>query len=365
MARLSPPLPQKQPAMRFGLDAAGLARSHFVLSRLVQIVTGLALLNRPGRAPYARPWVEAVRREIRADEIDLLLALCDPPSWFVPDFMAPIPRTFLPSVDEELAAVAQTSAKMLATQLAFAFHIGPCPAAVARVMRTSPELADRRRAPVPAPLADALAHGPEEVAARAATQLRLVWRRVLEPHWPRIQQVLEDDVLRHGREVSRRGAAAMFEGLAPEIGWDGDAVSLEIRGYTLSFCTTGPPLLTPCIFLDRPNVLLDLPTRAMFAYPARGRAAIWSPPDSPRQPAELIGGRRRALIADLAYGRTTSDLARRHRLRASTVSYHLGLLHDADLVVRRRLGREVLYERTDRATAILAALEPSDSPPSG
>ncbi|WP_405594686.1 winged helix-turn-helix domain-containing protein [Streptomyces sp. NBC_01410] len=62
--------------------------------------------------------------------------------------------------------------------------------------------------------------------------------------------------------------------------------------------------------------------------------------------ARLLGPTRAGLLAALAQPASTAQLAERHFLSPATVSYHLGVLHQAGLVVRARSGRAVLYRRT-------------------
>jgi DNA-binding transcriptional ArsR family regulator len=66
----------------------------------------------------------------------------------------------------------------------------------------------------------------------------------------------------------------------------------------------------------------------------------------------VVGAVRAALLSDLGCARSTAELARRHTVAASTVSYHLTALHRAELVIRRREGRYVLYQRTPRADVL-------------
>ncbi|MEV4615515.1 winged helix-turn-helix domain-containing protein [Kitasatospora sp. NPDC049258] len=51
--------------------------------------------------------------------------------------------------------------------------------------------------------------------------------------------------------------------------------------------------------------------------------------------------------------RTTTELAERHWLAASTVSYHLGVLHRSGLLVKTRTRHRVLYQQTARAKGLL------------
>jgi DNA-binding transcriptional ArsR family regulator len=84
----------------------------------------------------------------------------------------------------------------------------------------------------------------------------------------------------------------------------------------------------------------------LISYPARGLAEGWSlnRHANPQATADLIGATRARLLADLADGRTTKELAARHYLTPSTASHHLRALHRAGLLERTRQGRKVLYQ---------------------
>ncbi|MFE4538705.1 ArsR/SmtB family transcription factor [Streptomyces scopuliridis] len=68
--------------------------------------------------------------------------------------------------------------------------------------------------------------------------------------------------------------------------------------------------------------------------------------------ARLLGPTRAGLLVALAQPASTTELATRHFLRISTVSYHLGILHRAGLVARARSGRSVLYRRTPEGSRL-------------
>src|SRR5512145_1015160 len=85
-------------------------------------------------------------------------------------------------------------------------------------------------------------------------------------------------------------------------------------------------------------VILDEPWQPTLIYPARGIDRLWQdvPPPPPDTLARLLGRSRAALLVDLVAPATTTALARRHRLGASTVSEHLHALRDGGLVSSSR-----------------------------
>lgn len=92
----------------------------------------------------------------------------------------------------------------------------------------------------------------------------------------------------------------------------------------------------------------DPPWQPTPVHPARGIAALWSEPagHTPDALVRLLGRGRATVLAALTDPTTTTALARRPDLAPSSVSVHLTTLRDAGLLVARRYGHQVLYERT-------------------
>ncbi|WP_219420405.1 winged helix-turn-helix domain-containing protein [Pseudonocardia nigra] len=94
----------------------------------------------------------------------------------------------------------------------------------------------------------------------------------------------------------------------------------------------------------------------VLRYPARGTAALWSPPVAVADGLAGVLGRSRArLLAELESPASTTELARRIALAAGGVSEHLARLRAAGLVTAHRSGPVVLYARTALAGDLVAA----------
>ncbi|MEV4756292.1 winged helix-turn-helix domain-containing protein [Micromonospora sp. NPDC049559] len=360
------------------LDANGLVRSRFALSRLAELTCGLEVLAHPGRAPYARGWVERTRRRLRRDDLGLLLAVVERATWYVPDFLVPVPATYEPTLADELAAVAATPPEVVRDQLRAAFRIGPPPpgplphAAPAPVTGARapasgpadpgapPAAADPRPAP-PAEVAEALAGGEAALAGALAEQLGRCWERALADSWPVLRRLLDEDVRHRAALASQVGLGEIVSGIHPRLRWDGRRLTLGLP-YEVSREDATGLVLIPSVFLPRVAVWLGNPSGVLVGYPARGRGQVWAGPRPSPYGAKMLGPRRAELLADLALPRSTTELATRHRLSPATVSYHLGRLHAAGLLRRRQDGHSVLYERTERAEVLLVAIDPAHAP---
>jgi DNA-binding transcriptional ArsR family regulator len=331
-----PPLHTVEPLLiTFRADADLMVRSRFALPRLAELSCGLEVLAHPERAPFARRWAEATRRRLRPGRIAGLFALIGHGGPYVPDFLCPVPRGYEPGLDEELERVAGASPAAVAAQLHRTFGDAPLPAPVGALLDRGGEAA---------------------LAAAMAGQLRYCWQSGLDDTWPAVRRILDEDVRHHTARAGRTGFAGLVAGLHPKLDWDGARVTLHSEAELAIDDLADGLVLAPSAFLPRPAVWTGERT-AMIGYPARGRGQVWAAPGPGAGESGLLGLRKAALLADLGVARSTTELARRHALSPATVSYHLGRLHGAGLVLRRQDGHSVLYERTPRAAAVLTALD--------
>lgn len=82
------------------VDAERLVRSRFALSRLTEVTNALEVLAHPERAPYARSWVTQTRRTLDPGSVDVLFALVNGATAYIPDFLSPLPGSYQPTLDE-------------------------------------------------------------------------------------------------------------------------------------------------------------------------------------------------------------------------------------------------------------------------
>lgn len=319
------------------MDADGLARSRFAVSPLHEVVATLLPFGL-GPAPGADPWVARARRVLGRARLPLLAELALDGGGYVPDFLSPHPEGPSPSVEEELARVRGTPPGRVLEELA-----------ALRDGRPANGLAG---AELPPETRRAMARGGASVARQAADELRRYWDLAFAPHWEAARAVLDAEVDRCAGVLARRGAAGLFNSLHPDIRWADGALRVESR---FAICVTVPlVVVVPSLVAPRPAVAVDpVPPwqrPPLLAYPVRERPAVPAAPSA--ELAGLLGTTRAGLLAALSRPASTAQLAARHFLSPATVSYHLGVLHRAGLVVRARHGRAVLYRRTTEGSRL-------------
>ncbi|MEV6103167.1 winged helix-turn-helix domain-containing protein [Streptomyces sp. NPDC051940] len=313
------------------VDAAGLARSRFAVSPLHEVATTLLPWGlEPGAG--AGPWVARARRVLRRARLPLLSALALDAGGYLPDFLSPHPDSPSPSVEEELERVRTTPPERVLDELA-----------ALRAGRPDTGLAAAELPPV---VRRAVDRGGRYVAGQAARELRCYWDLAFAPHWDAAKAALESEVDRCAGVMARRGAAGLFDSLHPDIRWEDGRLCVESR-FTVRVAV---PLVivVPSLVAPGPGVAVDPVCGGLrppiLAVPVRDRSAAPVPPSA--ELAKLLGPTRAALLAALGRPASTKQLAAVQFLSPATVSYHLGVLHDAGLVTRARNGRTVLYRRT-------------------
>jgi len=313
--------------LAFGRDDP--ARVRFALSPLRETMAALRVLLEPQRHKYHLPWLDSVRPDL--DRLDLwpLLVLSPRHGW-TPDFLSPDPAGPGTDIATQLAQVRATP-----------------PEQVAREVRRS--LIQRSGPPVPE-AAWRLLDDPVATRTLLTGLLERCWRLLVAPHWPRLRDLLQADVLYRTQVLAGYGlermlgdlhARARWTGRALVIDWPGEAERRRLGGAGL--------LLVPSVFIwPSLAAVTDAPAQPALVYPARGIAELWQPARTPHSAAlaRLLGRTRAALLESLAVPATTHTLGRRHGLAPSTVSEHLAALHDARLVTRWRLRHAVLYQQT-------------------
>jgi len=312
------------------LSAMGLAAARFAVSPLYEAM-GLLLAVRAGRAGVDLERRRAgIGRALDRGGLDLLASMVlvrQGSHHYVPDFLTPDP---VGAVTDELHAVATTDTVRVQAEL--------------DILTTGRELGGESGIvgrELPRPVADAVQTGERQFAERVADELDVVWRTVLAPEWPRMRARLEEDIAVRGHSLAREGLAGTVRSLAPSFDLHDGVLTaaspfeVDVTADGVVFVPTAfhrpTVVVDPCLGLDRRSPVVLYP-----AVPATSRG---------EDLAGAVGRTRARLLDELAAPRSTSELAGRLGLSASTVSYHLQGLLRAGLITRVRRSRTVYYHR--------------------
>jgi hypothetical protein len=197
---------------------------------------------------------------------------------------------------------------------------------------------------------------------RLAALLAVSYELGVAPHWPAMRGHLDAERATRARVLADGGIDRLFGTLHPTLRWRppvlevpawpaGSVVEYELAGRGLDvvpsvFCRGSPEAYLPAD--GGPGVLI---------YPAADHAAarLWEPAggEVPEGLAGLLGPTRAAVLAALADGSTTGEVARRLRISPAGASQHATVLRRAGLILSTRTGNSVLHTLTPLGTALL------------
>jgi DNA-binding transcriptional ArsR family regulator len=320
---------------RFGQD--DLLRTRFAVSPLFEVVWSTHVLRDLKGAPLHGPWVAAARPRLAGLDWRLLDLVVNGPGGygFVPDFVTPPPATPLADLEGELARVRATPPEQVAREIRRRFENAPIPDVV------GPLLDD------PGPALD-----------RLVATMRAYWQRAIEPWWPAIRALVEDDIVHRARRLTAGGTIDVFAGLHRDVRWRDGVLEVHRRAEGDVDLRGRGLLLVPAAFAwPEAFAMTDEPWQPAVVYTPRGVGALWEPPAEadPAALDALLGRRRAAILRALRVPASTQDLATRLAASPGGVSEHLHVLRTAGLVRARREGRRVVYARTAAGEEVVRA----------
>ncbi|MGW0903495.1 DUF5937 family protein [Streptomyces sp. NPDC002853] len=318
--------------LHFGPD--DLLRCRFAVSPLWETQEAVRTLKRPERHGYHPRWLRRIRGAGTGLELEALWLLM-PVRGYTPDFIGPPPIGPAATFDEEIAAVRAADPEAARAELA-------------RALACTPGAAE-------SPRGRALLADPVRAVRELAAAMEAAWRTLVEPDWPRLRALLEADVAFHSRRLAEVGLGTLVTELDPRFAWDAGTLTVAGRDDHVRQLAGQGLVLMPSVFAW-PDVVggHEPPWQPTLVYPARGLAGLWTEPDGHAAEAlvRLLGRGKASVLAALDDPATTSALAHRLGLAPSSVSAHLGALRGAGLLVSRRYGHQVLYERTPLGIAL-------------
>ena len=321
----------------FVFTADDLLNCRFAISPVGEAMLAARVLARPASHAHRLRWLRAQRPAISelARERDLtpLLTLL-PQHGYTPDFLTPPPESPLAGADEEFERIRATPRAQARREIERSLRDRPVEPAVVRALR-------RPDAP-----------------ALVANLLELVWKRLVEPTWEPLRELLERDVAYRARRLAEGGLTRLFDDLAPRVALSGQRLRIQQRTQAVLRLDGAGMVFCPSAFLwPQVATRISAPWPPTLLYPARGAALLWSeePEHATGATDRLIGSTRASILRHLAGPESTTALARRLGRSPGNISDHLGILRASGLITRSRVGREVIYARTPLGHALVAA----------
>ncbi|MFF4948574.1 helix-turn-helix domain-containing protein [Streptomyces chattanoogensis] len=310
------------------LSPMALSRSRFALSPLAETLSSMIVLGKPCADPWVAPWHgrhrSAFSMALDADPFAKgLIRLFGSTKW-LPEFVAIPPsggmRTALADELEKVAGASDAEVR----------------AGLEKSVAHSWQRHD---------LSWMDGHG---WGARTADLLRHVWDTHVLPDWPRRRALLERDVTYRAGLLAAYGWPRALERMSRRSAWVGtDAIRFGNSPGPDRVVGDEGMLFVP-VSVSSGTWLCAAPSgQYAQVYPARGCAATTTLPRRVGALERLIGTGRAAILRELERPATSSELATQLSQSLGTIGGHLAVLRDADLIVGTRVGRRVVYRRTE------------------
>lgn len=346
------------------VDGRVLARSRFAISPAVEVLATVRSRQHPmtataGMVHHTTRWNRRAAQAVDESTLRVLHALAPVDHDYTPDFLTPRPTGTRMEMDEMVEAIATTPEEIVEYHLDIGLDGRDVRPEVAEQF-ASDDAYRRWRRPLPRVLAPVVAAGPRAVAEEAARAIELFYRHAMAGDWPLVRSVLETDIAERGVQISTRGWAAMLGDLG-DLTWTGAELTIDRRYEgVVDWADDGVLFIPSAGHGGGVQFCAERPDSPVLTYAARGTATLWSgrrddADDGARDVANLIGRGRREILDRLDRPLTTRDLSRIDGRAESTISYHLGVLARAGLVVRQRRGGSVAYQRTALADTLVSA----------
>ena len=317
------------------LNSLALSRSRFALSPLAETLGAIITLGRPNASPWLATWHSQYRKDFLAaianDPFVVgLVALLSSTKW-IPHFIALPPSGGLrTTLDSELMEVA-----------------------------VAPDTQ------IHADLEKSVAHSWEQHdltwlvgrnwGEKTAKLVDFAWQNYVLPDWSLRKRLLERDITYRAGLLAEHGWPRALERMGRRSAWVGaDAITFGTQNEPDRIVGSEGMVFVPVSRSQGSWLCESPPDRHALVYPARGLAETGYERSTPAL-KRLIGDTRAAILCELDFPATSSELAVQLGLSLGSVGDHLAVLRESGLIVGARTGRRVIYRRTDMGDGLLAS----------
>ncbi len=194
-----------------------------------------------------------------------------------------------------------------------------------------------------------------------ADAAQAAYQALIQPYWARIRACLHAEQAARRRILAAGGPDRLLASLQNQrIRWRPPVLEIAMPGNVEMHLDGRGLALVPSVFVGRepslhenPNDCADVPR---LILPAADTDDLWDASrDQGAALAALVGRNRAAVLASVADGCTTTELARRAGISLAAASQHAAVLRGAGLIISRRQGGAVLHTLTPLGTDLLNA----------
>jgi DNA-binding transcriptional ArsR family regulator len=203
-----------------------------------------------------------------------------------------------------------------------------------------------------------LADGDVDALNRLGDALREHHRTVVAPYWTQVEAHVEADRLKRTRALLEGGCESLLESFRPTMRWSYPILEADFPADQDLYLEGRGLLLVPSYFSwNTPDALYDPSLSPVLVYPVEHDLKLTAKVSgiaTGESLAALIGSTRAWILGAVDGGCTTSELARRVGVNASSISQHTTVLRDANLIRTTRIGKSVMHTVTPLGRSLLA-----------
>jgi DNA-binding transcriptional ArsR family regulator len=220
-----------------------------------------------------------------------------------------------------------------------------------RLLREMTTLADKRRLPN---WARQVAHGDPTTLRGLGAAMLAYHGAVVTPYQQEMTVHLDAEYARRAGIQLRGGTDALLSSFAPLMRWESPVLHVSYPIAKDLWLGGRGMVLVPSFFCwHRPVTLADPELSPALVYPIEHRPDWLTEPRRGGGLSGLVGATRAAILAATVPGRSTGRLAELVGVSAATVSHHISVLRDANLVTTRREASWVVHTATPLGVALL------------
>jgi hypothetical protein len=177
-------------SIKIHVTPSDLLETRFAYNPLIELSISYRILGKPEWHHLYPKWVDDAQRALHGIKLPFMQATIRSDVGYIPDFLTPTPTVVQLSLEHEIQRMLANPDDLVRKN-------------IQRLIEKGGE----------SDILQFFLTHPQEALLCLAEELRLYWRRALEPYWSSLTAVLDGDVIYHARQMALYGPEQMFNGL--------------------------------------------------------------------------------------------------------------------------------------------------------
>ncbi len=305
-----------------------LSNVRFAFSPLWELAASKWALMNPSLFAVHLQWINEANLALEDTSMPYFSSLITVEGHFA-NFLVPRPQTPRPTFAAELQRLRQTTSEQIAADLD-------------QLDATDPAIKH-------------FGSDPTAALTELCAELERYWQLTLAHHWPRIQAVLESDVIYRARQLAIEGPEVLFNDLHHAVHYADNQLKIETRHEGHLKPDGDGLMLIPLVFMWNDFTVPETDAYPTISYGVRG-GGLWrqTVEEQGTALAAAMGAGRAQVLQQLETPRNTGELAERLGVTAGNISSHIARLREAGLVESQQTGKWVFHRLTQRGEQLMA-----------